>query len=215
MCLHRRAQQQHLRELDHKATQASPSGSAASSAPRSILPSELHGELRSFTKKFNPALFQAAFNCLHLATHPATAEDSVVWVMLNRVPASALVPGASTKAWARFRVKYIGPVPTSFITGHLGQGETFLEMKAEQQRQHIASGFVGTITICISTVCPGGPMLHNVSSMGFGDYSKDALKIEDTWKETFEQTIEKMCGRFTEEDAEDTDPTDTTALVRM
>ncbi|KAJ3551936.1 hypothetical protein NM688_g4424 [Phlebia brevispora] len=88
------------------------------------------------------------------------------------------------------------------MSEHLGQGDKFLEMRADQERQHLESGFLGTITVCIGAKCPGGPVLHNISCMGFGDYSKDALKIEDEWKETFEKTVEKMCGRSGEDTAE-------------
>ncbi|KAF7799646.1 hypothetical protein EIP86_010886 [Pleurotus ostreatoroseus] len=216
MCLHRREQQQRFRDLDNKAPQGS--SSSESSSPR-ILPSELHAELRSFTKKFNPAIFQAAFNCLHLATHPLTAKDLVVLVMLDRLPASERPPNA--KPWSRFKLKFVGPVPATFIAEKVGQGEKFLEMREEQERQHLASGYLGTITVCINAACTGGPVIHNVTCMGFGDYSKQALKIEDNWQATFDKTIEKMCGRPTEEDvessetnAESTETSETSALVR-
>ena len=223
MCLHRREQAKNFEELDQEAlgnptipeSMELPSGIRIQPAPAQpapprpangddTLPSELYSEIRAFTKKFNPALFQAGFNCLRLAHAPtisdaaAHARKYVVLVILTRLPSSSL--SSDSRPWSRFTLEFIGDVPATFVAQRLGgtkaEGRRFLEMKAEQEKQHIASGNAGTITTLISAACESGPVLHNVASIGFGAHSQEALQIEDNWEETLRVTIERMCGRL-------------------
>lgn len=121
----------------------------------------------------------------------------VVLVLLNRLPSSSLP--RDSRPWSRFSVHFINPVPVSFVGDQLDgaiEGGRFLQMKVAQEREHLAAGSIGTLTIVISATSVDGPVVHNVSCIGFGEHSKHALKIEDHWKETFEQTVEKLCGRM-------------------
>ncbi|PSS37494.1 hypothetical protein PHLCEN_2v701 [Hermanssonia centrifuga] len=155
------------------------------------LPTEIVSELRAFTRKFNPALFQAGFNCLHLATHPTTYKDLVVWVNLERIPN----PSPNSRTWSRFRVNFVGPLPVQHLLQKF-KNPSFLEVKAEQERHHKAAGNIGTITIVLSAACPGiETVMNNVTYIGFGTHSAAALDLSDDWQEKFAETVEKLCGR--------------------
>ena len=155
--------------------------------------SELLVELRAFTAKFNAALFQAGFNCLELHRLSQTWRQCIVWVNLGRLPDA----GAIEKPWARWSVANVLPVPTEFMAGQIGGNKyEFLETKRAQEREQLAKGYLGVITLIISGSADGlNRVLHNVTCIGFGTYSQSALKIEDNWEDTFKDTVERMCGR--------------------
>ncbi|GJE85376.1 zinc finger MYND domain-containing protein [Phanerochaete sordida] len=156
-------------------------------------PTEILSDLRAFTAKFTPAIFQAAFNALELARLGKTWQQCVVWVLLERVPG----PSADTKPWQRWHVLNVLPAPTEFVSAKMGGDRyEFPKKKRDLEREQLEKGNTGAITVIVS----GGYqkinlLLHNVTCIGFGPHSQGALKIEENWDNTFKETVERMCGR--------------------
>ena len=161
-----------------------------------ITPSQVISELRAFTQKFNAVLFQAGFNALrlHEREHADSWTRCIVFVHLKRL---SNLPQDS-RPWSRYSVNFITPVPTEFAAERFDKDNKngFLEMKKHYENEQVQKGFLGGITIVISGACPPlDTVYHNMTCIGFGSYSKDALKIEPNWQETFTDTVERMCGR--------------------
>jgi hypothetical protein len=154
---------------------------------------ELITELRSFTQKFNAALFQAGFNCLELHRMQNTWRQCIVWVVLDRLP------NANTLArpWSRWSIMHVLPVPKEFVATQMGGNQyEFLQTQQQLEREQLDRGYLGVITIAICGRCDRlSKVMHNVTCIGFGPYSQAALKIEDNWEDTFKDTVERMCGR--------------------
>lgn len=163
------------------------------------LPSEILAELRSFTQKFNPVLFQAGINALRLPRFPTVWKDLVLMVMLQRLP--DVEP--QSRPWSRYRVDMVTPLPVEYVIEEMGGGENqFRQRKREQEKQHQEAGHLGTITaiICASCKSTNPPrLMHNVTFYGFGTHSFEAVDVGDDWLEVFKENVEKMCGRRTSE----------------
>lgn len=186
MCLQNRQTTKELMErYDEEAREQGPEAV--------VTPSDILADLRGFTAKFTPAIFQAAFNALELARLGKTWQQCIVWVVLDRVRDLT----ADSKSWQRWHVVHVQPVPTEFASWKLGGDKyEFPKKKRDLEREQLAKGNTGAITVLIS----GGYdklnlLLHNVTCIGFGLHSKGALKIEENWEDTFKDTVERMCGR--------------------
>ena len=159
------------------------------------LPSELIAELRSFTQKFNPVIFQAGINIMHMGrTMHEPWRELILMITLTRLP--NLQP--SSRPWARFKVDHALPVPIDYVVNHIGRDENFLRLRQERQDQNLANGFTGTITAMICTSCDHvdtPSMLHNVTFYGFGPHSFQAVELTTDWQKRFAENVEKMCGR--------------------
>jgi hypothetical protein len=161
------------------------------------LPSDLMTELRSFTQKFNPALFQAAFNCLNLHKdyNNSRWKDYVVLVDLDRISN----PEPDSRPWSRFKVSFAGPLPAEYVSQTMGAStQDFDRVKKTQEEQHRGAGHIGTITIILHAKCTttNPPRsINNVTFIGFGTHSRAALDIKPGWLDDFKSTVEKMSGR--------------------
>ena len=162
---------------------------------RSPLPSEILSELRAFTQKFGPALFQASINALDLVRDPVKWRAHVVLVVLQRF--SDFAPGS--RPWTRYVVHTVVAAPVRYVVDEMGGAEhEFVQRKREQEVVHQAAGQLGTITVlvcasCVSTEPPR--LMHNVAFYGFGLHSLDAVDVSDDWLQTFKANVEEMCGR--------------------
>ncbi|KAI0338046.1 hypothetical protein BDW22DRAFT_1487963 [Trametopsis cervina] len=165
------------------------------------LPSEIVAELRSFTQKFNPALFQASINCLKLAqagVHSNIWKEVVVMVMLNRL--TDVKP--DSRAWSRYTVELVVPLPIGYVVDKLAGGDhSLVQRMQEQEAHHRENGSAGSITTVMCTMCEStgqSRMIHNVTFYGFGQHSFSAVEIsEDRWVDQLKETVEKMSGRTT------------------
>lgn len=187
MCLERRRSQQAVSDMD--ATVHNPD------IQTHPLPSELISELRSFTQKFNPVIFQAGINALKLHENPMWYKDLVLVILLDRLPS---VP--ASRPWSRYTVNMISPLPLQYMQEKMCPGDPGLEeLRLEQDRHNRETGNLGSITTFISTYCTSTTpprMLHNVTSYGFGNHSFAAVEISDDWDKKFMENVEKMCGRM-------------------
>ncbi|KAI0765769.1 hypothetical protein BC629DRAFT_908860 [Irpex lacteus] len=187
LCLQRRKTQKDTEDMDRTVTDHNPL--------LRPLPSELIAELRSFTQKFNPAIFQAGINVMYMARALQNPwRELVMMIILTRLPAI----DESSRPWARFKVAHAMPLPIDSVLEYTDGDPSFLQRKREQENQHRADGYTGTITAIISTHCETSEpprMLHNVTFYGFGDHSFDAVAISSDWQERFAESVEKMCGR--------------------
>ena len=160
-----------------------------------LTPSQVITELRAFTQKFNAALFQAGFNALRLHELAHTWKQCIVFVSLRRLPN---LP-EDAKPWSRYSVDFIMLMPTELVAARFDPNQKygFVDMKKKYEDEQVEKGFLGGITILISARCPPlDTVFHNMTCIGFGSYSKDAIKIEQRWEETFMDTVERMCGRI-------------------
>lgn len=158
-----------------------------------VTPNDILHDLRAFTAKFTPAIFQAAFNALELARLGKTWQQCVVWVLLVRAEG---LP-ADARAWQRWHVQSVLPVPTEYVSAKMGGDRyEFARKKLDLEQEQLDKGNTGAITVLISGGCNKlGLFLHNVTCIGFGPHSQGALKIEEKWEDTFKDTVERMCGR--------------------
>lgn len=160
------------------------------------LPSEMLSELRSFTQKFNAPLFQAAINCLQLATRYSDVwKETVMTVILERLPNVQ----AHSRPWARYTVGFAAPLPVEYVLQKWTYGDrTLVQRMREVEQHHQEAGNLGTITVMLCAECNSTSqpqMLHNVTFFGFGKHSFEAVDIGDDWREKLTDNIEKMCGR--------------------
>lgn len=187
ICMMRRETMSRLTNLDNVARS---SGSTAV-----LTPTQVMTELRSFTQKFNPLLFQTAYNCLRIRETPQAWLNYVAFVQLKRLPHV----NRSSKPWQRYMVEWVSPLPVDFIVEQMDGGSSRLtETKAAQERHHQQAGHLGTLTMIISGACTTvvPPLtINNVTYFGFGSHSDSALEVTDRWQESFMETIERMCGR--------------------
>lgn len=191
MCLQRRKTFEEAEELDKEALELAELAHVSGPV---LTPTQVIAELRAFTQKFNAALFQAGYNALRLHERQHTWKQCVVFAQLKRLPNLPV----DSKPWARYCVDFISPFPTEFVAERFDKDNKygFVEMKKTYENEQVEKGFTGGITIVISGSCPPlGTAFHNVTCIGFGSHSKEALKIEQNWQETFMDTVERMCGR--------------------
>jgi hypothetical protein len=158
------------------------------------LPTQLLAELRSFTQKFNPVLFQAGLNMLHLGRAiPEAWRELVLMVILDRLPNIQ----EDSRPWSRFSVRNIMPIPMEYVIQRVAGGDG-RALQCKQVEEHAALGYTGTITAIICAECESSdpPMLmHNATFYGFGPHSFAAVEISDSWQEQFIANVERMCGR--------------------
>lgn len=191
ICLRRRKATKETEELDKEALELA---QLTGTAGPVLTPSQVITELRAFTQKFNAALFQAGFNALRLHELAHTWEQCIVFVSLRRLPN---LP-EDAKPWSRYSVEFIMLMPIELVAARFDADNKygFVETKKKYDDEQLEKGFLGGITILISGRCPPlNTVIHNMTCIGFGSHSKDAIKIEGQWQETFMDTVEKMCGR--------------------
>ncbi|KAI0090082.1 hypothetical protein BDY19DRAFT_938332 [Irpex rosettiformis] len=160
------------------------------------LPSELIAELRSFTQKFNPVIFQAGINIMHMGRHlwQDVWRELVLMIFLSRLPDIQ----ENSRPWARFKVDHVLPVPTDYVMNYTGGDDSFVQLRREREEENLANGYTGTITAMICTGCDSSDppkMLHNVTFYGFGPHSFVAVELTPEWQKSFTENVEKMCGR--------------------
>ncbi|OBZ67794.1 hypothetical protein A0H81_12085 [Grifola frondosa] len=192
-----------FKEYDKRILEKATSSGADSPAP--LLTTQLTDELRAFASKFRPLVFQAAFNALDIANHCFAWQQLAFYVILERIPH---VDPAS-RPWSRFRV--LEAIALPYMAMRMmkqwdnGMAETVIEQTLAQQREHLSvEGTIGTITIMIGARCdaePKGVAIHDTLWMAFGEHSQGAMVIEDKWRDTFVDTVERMCGRSPEAQA--------------
>ncbi|KAH9930169.1 hypothetical protein B0H21DRAFT_894658 [Amylocystis lapponica] len=172
-------------------------GEVLSRAPdNTFLPSEFIEELRAFTSKFNPALFQAGFNAIRIPEYPTSWTQVVFYLMLERL----LDVAPDSRPWSRFRITSARPIPVVGLYMLWGKENTrkFAEQKALQEKRHKEAGNLGTITIVLSSRCAAVDpplVVHNTTFVAFGDHSQGELEISDDWGNKLNETVEKLSGR--------------------
>ncbi|KAI0686035.1 hypothetical protein BC835DRAFT_477109 [Cytidiella melzeri] len=188
MCMQRRKGEKACADMDRAATNPHPLNRP--------VPSEIVSELRSFTQKFNAAIFQAGISYLHIRSDsPDLWRETVLMVVLRRLPDTQ----EHSRPWSRYAVDVIMPVEMQHVVEKIAGGDrSILQRKTEQENQHRARGCTGTITAMIATPCEATEpprLIHNVTFYGFGPHSFSMVEVSEDWQEEFKENVEKMCGR--------------------
>lgn len=170
---------------------------AAGSASTTLLPSQLIEELRAFTSKFSPALFQAGFNAIRIAEVPMGWTQMVFMVVLDRLATAS----SNSRPWSRFRIDKALGVPVIALPALLGteNAQYLTDQKLAQEKRHNEDGHLGTITVVLSSRYSGvdPPLIvHNITCIAFGTHSRAKLEIGANWLETLNGTVDRLSGRI-------------------